>query len=233
MNENNENNSCGINDKNSSCCSKPNEEAQNLGEYWCDIYTGTDESTLGWYEKESKPSLALIEQCHLDKNATIFNPGCGASTIIDSLLDLGYSNIIANDISSCALNKIKARIDKKENQVQWLVEDLTAPKALLDMPKLDLWHDRAVFHFFTAESDQNTYFDLLKDKVKSKGFVILAAFNREGATTCSGLPVKRYDSKMLTEKLGTDFQLIQEFDYIYIMPSGEKRPYIYTLFKRN
>jgi hypothetical protein len=225
--------SCGINDKNTSCCSSPSEEAKNLGEYWCDIYTDADISTLGWYEKESKPSLELITQCNLAKNATMFNPGCGASTLIDSLLDLDYSNIIANDISSCALNKIKKRIDTKVEQVKWFVEDLTKPMALLDLPQLDLWHDRAVLHFFIDEKDQNTYFDLLKSKVKTKGFVILATFNLQGATTCSGLPVNRYNSKMLQEKLGADFKLIHNFDYIYTMPNGEERTYIYTLFQRN
>jgi len=225
--------SCGMDDKNSSCCSNPNEEAKNLGEYWCDIYTDVDISTLGWYEKESKPSLELITQCGLPKNAKMFNPGCGASTLIDSLLALDYSNLIANDISSCALNKIKKRIGTKAEQVQWYVEDLINPNDLLDLPQLDLWHDRAVLHFFIDEKEQNTYFNLLKQKVKNKGFVILATFNLQGATTCSGLPVKRYNTKMLQDKLGINFKLIQNFDYIYTMPNGEVRAYVYTLFQRN
>lgn len=227
-----DNNSCSIDGKNTGCCSQPNEEAQNLGEYWCDIYTDADITKLGWYEIESKPSLELIEACNLAKNATLFHAGCGASTLIDSLVSANYTNIIANDISSCALNKIKARLADKADTVQWLVEDLTKPQELNNLPPLDLWNDRAVLHFFITEKDQKTYFDLLKATVKSKGFVILAAFNLQGATTCSGLPVQRYNAALLQEKLGGDFSLINTFDYTYTMPNSEKRPYVYTLFQR-
>lgn len=225
-------NSCSIAGKNSGCCSNPGEVAKNLGEYWCDIYTDSDITTLGWYEKESKPSLELIAMCNLQKNAVQFHPGCGASTLIDSLVASDYTQLIANDISSCALNKIKQRLSEQSESVQWIVEDLTKPKRLLDLPQLDLWHDRAVLHFFIEEKDQNTYFDLLKSKVKSKGYVILATFNLQGATTCSGLPVKRYNSAMLVAKLGDDFILHKAMDYDYTMPSGEIRKYVYTLFQR-
>ncbi len=225
-------NSCSINDKESSCCSNPNQEAKNLGEYWCDIYTDADITKLGWYEVTSKPSLELIEKCEFAKDATLFNAGVGASTLIDSLVTKDYTNIIANDISSCALNKIKTRLGDKATNVQWLVDDLTKPIILNDLPQLDLWNDRAVLHFFTAEKDQDTYFNLLKNKVKSKGFVILATFNLQGATTCSGLPVKRYNATMLRKKLGDGFELLTHFDYDYTMPSGENRKYVYTLFQR-
>ena len=62
------------------------------------------------------------------------------------------------------------------------------------------------------ENIQKAYFDLLKSVLKSKGFVILAEFNLEGAKKCSGLDVFRYDSKMLHERLGADFKLIKEFE---------------------
>jgi len=100
------------------------------------------------------------------------------------------------------------------------------------MPKVKLWIDRAVLHFFTENKDQDTYFKLLKEKVIRGGFVIMAEFNLSGATKCSGLDVKRYDAKMLSSKLGSNFNLIKTFDYVYNMPNGDKRNYVYTLFKR-
>ena len=222
--------SCSITDKGCRTTVNPNE---NLGEYWCGKYTDVDYKKLGWYEEESKPSLDLIEACNLPKNAVIFNVGAGATTLIDSLLAKGYTNLIANDISSCALNNIKKRIGEKQSKVQFIVDDLVHPTELNDLPKVDLWNDRAVLHFFTDEKDQKAYFDLLHQKVKKGGFVILSEFNLQGATECSGLPVKRYDAKMLQEKLGNEYRLLQQFDYDYTMPSGEIRKYIYTLFQRN
>lgn len=49
---------------------------------------------------------------------------------------------------------------------------------------------------------------------------------------CSGLPVRRYDAKMLEEFLGDDFTLLDHFDHVHYMPSGDPRPYVYTLFQK-
>ena len=226
--ENKEMPSCSLTDK--GC--KTSTSTENLGEYWCGIYTNADSKKLGWYEDESTPSLQLIEKSKLPKDATILTVGAGATTLIDSLIERGYTHLIANDISSCALNKIKDRIGKKQKLVEFIVDDLVQPKELKKMANVDLWNDRAVLHFFVDEKDQDAYFTLVNQKVKKNGFVILAVFNLEGATMCSGLPVKRYDATMLQEKLGKDYLLKESFNYIYTMPNGEDRNYVYTLFQR-
>ena len=226
---NTEQTSCSITDKG---CSTSSDKTNNLAEYWCEKYTDVDYKKLGWYEKEAKPTIDLIAKTKVSKNAVIFNVGAGSTTLIDDLLAKGYSNLIANDISSCALNNIKKRIGDKQNQVKFITDDLVNPTTLNKLPQIDVWNDRAVLHFFTEEKDQNTYFKLLKEKVKKNGFVILAEFNLQGATKCSGLDVKRYDAQMLQEKLGADFALLENFDYDYTMPNGENRKYVYTLFKR-
>ena len=147
-------------------------------------------------------------------------------------MKIGYENIIANDLSSVALNKLKTRLGKENTKVNWIVDDLTNPFHLNNIGSIDLWLDRAVLHFFTEKEEQDTYFGLLKKLVKSKGFVIIAAFNLNGATKCSGLPVHSYDEIMLQAKLGKDFGLLETFDYTYTTPSGDTRAYIYTLFRR-
>jgi len=224
--------SCDITSKNSSCCSVKNNDEVNFSEHWCGVYTDNDISKLGWYEDESTPVLDIISDCNLDKNAKILTVGAGATTLIDSLINLNYTNLIANDISSCALNSIKERLGTVRKNITYIVDDITNPKGLKKVTNVSLWIDRAVLHFFTEAKDQDTYFDLLKHQVVKGGFVILAEFNLNGATKCSGLPVKRYDAQILASKLGVDFKLQKEFDYIYTMPNGDKRNYVYTLFKR-
>lgn len=220
--------SCSITD--TGC--KTSNNIENLAEYWCGKYTDVDYTKLGWYEIESTPSLQLIEQSEIAKDAAIFNVGAGSTTLIDTLLKKGYSNIIANDISRCALKNIKKRLGEKQHQIQFIVDDLVNPTILNDLPQIALWNDRAVLHFFIEEKDQESYFKLLKDKVVINGFVVLATFNLEGATTCSGLPVKRYNAKMLQDQLGNSFKLLKNFDFDYTMPNGEIRKYVYTLFQR-
>lgn len=227
-----ETSSCDITKKDSSCCSTSSPEELNLSKYWNAVYTDSDITKLGWYEDESTPVLDLIKSCNLNVDDAILTVGAGATTLIDSLVNLGYSNLIANDISSCALGKIESRLGNQGDNITWIADNLIQPTELKEITPVKLWIDRAVVHFFTQEKDQDTYFNLLKYKVAKNGYVILAEFNLSSATRCSGLDVKRYDAKMLEEKLGADFKLIKSFDHVYTMPNGDDRNYVYTLFQR-
>ena len=202
---------------------------KSLAQHWDNAYK---KSVLGWDEKNPTASLQLIEKCNFDFEARILNVGAGTSTLVDNLLSLGYKNLIVNDISSNALEILRQRIDTVENNVEWIIEDLTRPCLLKKLEKVDLWHDRAVLHFFTKQEDQNTYFDLLKNLVKKGGYAIIATFNISGALKCSSLPVFRYNKNMIVERMKGNFELIEHFNYNYINPKGDIRPYIYTLFKR-
>lgn len=205
---------------------------ENLQDYWNTIYTVVDYDKNGWYEKVPEQTLALIEELNLAKDAHIINIGAGTTTLVDELLEKEFTNISATDISETALDLLKDRLDKKASSVQFIVDDLTNPTLLNSISPVDLWIDRAVFHFFTEPKDQDTYLNLLANKVKKGGYLILATFNLSGAKKCSGLPVRRYNELMLKEKLKDNFNLVKSFNYIYTMPSGDTRPYIYTLFKR-
>ena len=204
-----------------------------MKEHWERVYQNKEIDRLGWYEAKSEPSLQLIEKCNLPRDAAILHVGAGATTLLDDLLKIGFSKLIANDISSSALRELQLRLGKDQSKkVQWIVDDLTGPFELTSLGSVDLWHDRAVLHFFNDSLQQSAYFGLLRDLVKIEGFVIIAAFNLNGAPKCSGLPVHRYDASMLQEKLGEEFLLIETFDYTYTMPSGDTREYVYTLFQR-
>ena len=224
--------SCNINDKGKSCCSTATESNNeiNLKEHWDKAYLNSPEEKLSWYETDLSPTLELVAKTGLDKSARILNVGAGSTTLIDELLAIGYSNLIATDISEVALKKLEDRLGI--GKTECIVDDLTNPTYLKSIEPVDLWIDRAVLHFFTEKGEQDIYFDLLKSKVKGGGFVLLAEFNLNSATKCSGLPVHRYSKEMLIEKLGAGFELIDSFDYTYIMPSGNERLYVYTLFKK-
>lgn len=222
--------SCDINAKSTCCCS--GEKDNDLTTHWDKAYQNASIDNLGWYEENPIPSIQLTEKSGVSKNATILNVGAGATTLVDELIRQGFKNIIANDISANALEKLQQRLGNKSGHVKWVVDDLTKPTTLNQIEKVDLWHDRAVLHFFNDKKEQDTYFHLLRSKVKENGFVVIAAFNLDSATKCSGLPVHRYDEKMLQDRLGNDFELVDFFDYTYTMPSKDTRGYVYTLFQR-
>jgi hypothetical protein len=205
----------------------------NFQKHWDAAYQKTPVTNLGWYEDVPEPSLTLINDCNLPKDSLIFNAGAGASTLIEALLKEGYTTMIVNDIAPSALIELKNSLTKHHHSnVEFVLDDLTNPSELLKLKHIDLWHDRAVMHFFTEEHQQKTYFDLIKKVVKPTGYVILAEFNLEGAKKCCGLDVINYNETMLQERLGTDFKLLKAFDYTYTQPSGNTREYVYTLFQR-
>lgn len=203
-------------------------------EHWNEIYGALDADELTWYEEIPEPSIRLLSECHINKDETVLDVGAGASTFIDYLIDQGFSNIIAADISEIALGKLKKRLgEEKAPLVKWIVDDITEPVYIQDLKDIALWHDRAVLHFLLEENQRRAYLSLLKNAVKRGGYVIIAAFSLTGAKKCTGLEVRNYDHNMLAEFLGEEFILLDHFDYTYHTPAGVPRPYVYTLFQRN
>jgi ubiquinone/menaquinone biosynthesis C-methylase UbiE len=202
--------------------------------HWDNVYAKSELNKLGWYEETPQPSLDLIRSCNINKSATILDIGSGMTTLIKNLIQDSYTNIIATDISEVALDKAKKLLDTKEaEKIRWIADDITNPKNILQIKSVDLWHDRTVLHFLIEENQRKGYLGTLRKLVGKEGFVIIAVFSLEGAKKCSGLDVKNYDHKMIEEYLGKDFKLMKYFPYLYQMPSGNTRPYVYTLFQRS
>lgn len=199
--------------------------------HWNSVYSKNPSERLGWFEKKSTQTLDLINQTNLVKTAKILNIGAGSSVLIDNLLELGFTNIIANDLSEVSLASLKKRVGMNE-KVQFIVDDLLHPLQLNSLKNVDLWNDRAVLHFFVKKHDISAYFNLLKRVLSQNGYVIIAVFAKNGADKCSELPLQKYDVNMLQKELGPKFTLLKTFNYTYINPYGGERPYIYTLFQR-
>ena len=201
-------------------------------DFWNSRYLNKNEDELGWYEKESEPSLSLINECGINKDALILDVGSGASTLIDNLLGAGYVNIVATDISDAALNKTKHRISDTNNRVQFIVDDITKSALATQFNQVDLWHDRATFHFFNKNEDQQAYLEVLNTLMKPGGFVLISTFALNGAKQCSGLPIQQYSSDQLSAFLGGNYQLITSLSYQYQTPWNEGRPFMYAVFKK-
>ncbi|MEW6144078.1 MAG: class I SAM-dependent methyltransferase [Thermodesulfobacteriota bacterium] len=202
-------------------------------DHWDRVYAANEINRLGWYEAAPEPSISLISKCRIGKDDPILDVGAGASTLIDYLLDQGYSNITVLDISETALEKLKERLgEEKSRRVRWIVDDITEPAQMAELRDVALWHDRALLHFLLGEKEREMYLTVLNRSVRIGGYVIIAAFSLTGARKCSGLDVMNYDQRILSDFLGKDYCLIEYFDYLYYTPSGQERPYIYTLFRR-
>ena len=201
--------------------------------HWDGLYETTAVEQTGWYEPVPQPSLDLVQRCGLALDAAIVDVGGGASTLADALLALGYTRLTVADISTIALQRLAARLGPERMQhVRLVSADITAPECVAAMAPVDLWHDRALLHFLTAEADRRAYMRALRALVRPRGWVLLAAFAVGGATECSDLPVRNYDEAMLAAELGDEFTRIETLRTVYSQPSGGLRPYVYGLFRR-
>jgi uncharacterized membrane protein YeaQ/YmgE (transglycosylase-associated protein family) len=164
--------------------------------HWENVYSTKATDAVSWFQTHAERSLKLIEETGVAHDAAIIDVGGGASVLVDDLLDHGYTNLAVLDLSGAALAKARARLGEQAEQVRWIESDVTT--APLAPHSIDVWHDRAVFHFLTEEADRAAYVDQVLRAVKPGGFVIVATFAEDGPTECSGLPVRRYRAEELS-----------------------------------
>jgi ubiquinone/menaquinone biosynthesis C-methylase UbiE len=165
----------------------------------------------------------------LAKESEIVDVGGGASTLVDRLLDRGFERLTLVDVSSSALSVARARLGARADRVKWVVAD--ARDLRLPHP-VDLWHDRAVFHFLTQPANQDAYLSCLRRAVRLGGHVVMATFGPLGPEKCSGLPVQRYDAAGLSRRLGPDFELRRSVQKTHTTPGGAAQQFTYCLFRR-
>ena len=199
-------------------------------EHWESMYNNTAYDNVSWYQDEPTISLSLIKGLPLENDGAIIDAGGGASALVDFLLEAGFKNLTVVDISSSALEHAKNRRGGKKQLVSWKVEDVTNFES---QEEFQLWHDRAVFHFLTAESDRKKYRKVLEKSVKDGSYVIIAAFAIDGPVKCSGLDIVQYDAEKLQQEIGEKFKLVEQRPENHITPAGDEQSFVYYLFTKN
>jgi ubiquinone/menaquinone biosynthesis C-methylase UbiE len=133
------------------------------------------------------------------------------------------------DVSATALSRARARLGSRADRVNWIVADVTGD---WQVPRVDVWHDRAVFHFLTVAAQRNTYVAHLRRSLESGGTAIIATFAPDGPAECSGLPVARYSAEAITALLGPDFALAEAVNECHQTPTGGRQSFSYGRFIR-
>lgn len=199
-------------------------------DHWEQVYASKPVDRLGWYAQHLRTSLDWIAELALPEEAPVIDVGCGASTLVDDLLDRGYRSITALDISEHAQSTLSQRLGVRSVAVTWLCADIVRTE--LPGNAYELWHDRAVFHFLTEARDRQAYRHNLSRALKPGGHVIIGVFSPEAPPTCSGLPVERYEAGQLAAELGSRFSLVKSRKKLHVTPGGVEQMYLYCLFKK-
>jgi trans-aconitate methyltransferase len=163
-------------------------------QHWEQVYQSKAADTVSWYQRHPQTSLQYIAESQVPLDAPLVDVGGGASTLVDHLLDRGYSDLSVLDIAPQALTQAQVRLGARARQVHWLTEDLIrfAPAR-----RYALWHDRAVFHFLLDAEAKAAYLAAARRSLAPGGALILATFAADGPARCSGLDVARYDADAL------------------------------------
>ncbi|MFQ5535986.1 MAG: class I SAM-dependent methyltransferase [Gemmatimonadota bacterium] len=198
-------------------------------EHWEAVYRTRPPDQVGWYQAEPELSLRFIRSCSPEACGRVLDVGGGASLLADFLVREGGWDVTVMDISQAALDTAAARLGPLASRVRWVRADVTR---MPDVGPVDVWHDRAVFHFLTDPGDRAAYRDAVLRHVPPGRWVVLATFRPGAPPKCSGLDVVRYDAEGLSTELGPDFELVEEATEEHYTPGGTHQPYIFTRFQR-
>jgi trans-aconitate methyltransferase len=201
----------------------------NRAEHWNAVYTAKTDQQVSWFEPEPSVSLAMLDAAGVSPTHCIIDIGGGNSRLVDHLLARGVSCITVLDVSAEVIARTRERLGAAAAPVTWLVADVAGDWT---PPTVDLWHDRAVFHFLVDAADRTRYVERLYAAVKPGGAAIIATFAQDGPEKCSGLPVVRYAADELAEAVGTGFSLEEARVHVHATPWGSAQPFQYTRFRR-
>jgi hypothetical protein len=157
----------------------------------------------------------------------VIDIGGGDSRLVDHLLARNLNCVTVLDVSRAALDRARARLGVQAAQASWIEADVTGSWS---SPPMDIWHDRAVFHFLTDAADRSRYVAHLGEVVKPGGSVIIGTFALDGPERCSGLTVCRYDAPGIGAELGERFSLVEAVPESHRTPAGTVQKFNYGRF---
>lgn len=195
-------------------------------QHWEAIYRQRKPEEVSWFQREATLSLELIRGV-ADATAAVLDVGGGASTLVDGLVRTGYRNVSVLDLSAAALEAARHRLGAAASLVTWREADVLT--AEFEAGAVDVWHDRAVFHFLIQPAERERYIAQVRHAVHPGGHVVVATFADDGPTRCSGLPVARYSAADLHGEFGRDFRLLVSRREMHETPRGARQAFVYCL----
>jgi ubiquinone/menaquinone biosynthesis C-methylase UbiE len=199
-----------------------------LQSHWEGIYESKSPPETSWFQPHLQMSLDWISHAVPDQSASIIDVGGGESTLVDDLLAKGYLTLTVLDLAEAALKKSQERLGPEAKRIHWLLGDVT--RVSLPSRNYDVWHDHAVFHFFTESKQRFAYVNRLASSLKIGGHLIISTFGPEGPERCSGLPIQRYDAEMLQKEFGCDFRIVKSSLVEHQTPFGIAQQFLYCHF---
>jgi trans-aconitate methyltransferase len=198
-------------------------------EHWDEVYATRAIDEVSWYQRDPATSFRLVRAAAADHAGAIVDVGCGASALVDRLLDAGYADVTLVDVSTRALEAARTRLGDRGVGVTFVNSDVLEWRPERDF---DVWHDRAAFHFLTDDLERAQYVERAAAAVRPGGTLIVATFAADGPTHCSGLPVQRHDAADLARTFSPEFVLESAEHEEHVTPAGVVQPFTWAVLRR-
>lgn len=199
-----------------------------LAGHWDSVFTSKAVDQVSWYQAEPTASLRLLRRW-ASPSGSVIDIGGGASTLVDALLEAGWSDVTVLDVSEAALETVRNRLGDRSNEVHLVGADI---RAWEPHRTYRAWHDRAVFHFLTDAADRDRYVSLASEALTPGGILVLATFAADGPSECSGLATSRYDTDGLVRTFGPAFVLEHAEREEHHTPFATIQPFAWVVLRR-
>lgn len=199
------------------------------GAHWDTVYRNKDAAQLSWFQAEPHVSLDAFDRFGARSDHSLIDIGGGASSLVDSLVERGWTDLAVLDLAESALDVARDRIGDASVRVDWICADFTDWHPARQW---DVWHDRAVFHFLTLAEQRRAYKEALASWLSESGLLIIATFALDGPDKCSGLPVQRYDAPGLQAEFAAGFELLDTWREVHTTPWGSAQNFTWCAFRK-
>ena len=196
--------------------------------HWDEAYTQGD-TARSWFQAAPEMSLRMLDAAGVTPADSVIDVGGGASPLAGVLLGRGFRDVTVLDVSAAAMEHARRRLGPQAGQVHWLPADILAWRP---PRRYAAWHDRAVFHFLTAEPDRRDYRRTLAEAAAPGAVAVVGCFAPDGPHRCSGLPVARYGPGDLAAELGPDWALVAGDREEHTTPAGRTQPFTWVALRR-
>jgi SAM-dependent methyltransferase len=196
--------------------------------HWDTVHGRNPPETRSWFEATPEVSLRLIGSLG-PPHSGLVDVGAGTSPLVDALLAAGWRDITCLDMSAAALEITRRRLGERADGVAWVTGDVLDR---LPGRTWRVWHDRAVFHFLTAEGDRARYAALAARAVVPGGGLVMGCFAPDGPERCSGLPVARHAAGDLAALFAPAFTPVHAERVVHRTPAGGAQPFTWVVLRR-
>jgi ubiquinone/menaquinone biosynthesis C-methylase UbiE len=89
--------------------------------HWEKIYMEKSSDQVSWTQEVPTTSIKFFNNYNIDKDSPIIDIGGGESKFVDYLIDNKYKNISVLDISKNAIERVKDRLGKLSDNINWII----------------------------------------------------------------------------------------------------------------